>query len=166
MLHFCAIFVVFPILFYVLSYVFTLFVQMRWGKCCSGAKNFLSGMRCRKYLIFHGIYPIRNQIFPRAFFYTVIDTGRNLPEHPKQISRLQSRPSAFVRMCLKAALTAKRLICKKTLAGCDRSVCQPVYPEDTFGGCFRVRFLQFLGFCRKRTRSEGQIVSCSELEIF
>ena len=96
----------------------------------------------------------------------VIDTGRNLPEHPKQIKLMQSRPQAFVRMCLKAALTAKRLICKKTLAGCDRAVCQPVYPEDTFGGCFRVRFLQFLGFCRKRTRSEGQIVSCSELEIF
>ena len=89
-------------------------------------------MRCRKYLIFHGIYPIRNQTFPRAFFYTVIDTGRNLPEHPKQISRLQSRPLAFVRMCLKAALTAKRLICKKTLAGCDRAVCQPVKPEDRF----------------------------------
>ena len=35
-------------------------------------------------------------------------------------------------MCLKAALTAKRLICKKTLAGCDRAVCQPVKPEDRF----------------------------------
>ena len=42
----------------------------------------------------------------------------------KQISRLQSRPLAFVRMCLKAALTAKRLICKKTLAGCDGSISQ------------------------------------------
>ena len=106
-------------------------------------------MRCRKYLIFHGIYPIRNQIFPRAFFYTVIDTGRNLPEHPKQISRLQSRPLAFVRMCLKAALTAKRLICKKTLAGCDRAVCQPVYPEDTFGGVFVSDFCNFSAFAEK-----------------
>ena len=31
--------------------------------------------------------------------FTTIDTGRNLPEHPIQISRLQSRPLAFVRMC-------------------------------------------------------------------
>ena len=105
MLHFCAIFVVFPILFYVLSYVFTLFVQIRLGKCCSAAKKFLQAAGSPH---IHIISP-------------VIDTDRNLPEHPKQIRLMQSRPQAFVRMCLKAALTAKRLICKKILAGCDRA---------------------------------------------
>ena len=117
MRHFRGIshFVLFPFLCFHTICTDKIREMLQWGE------NFLSGMRCRKCRIFHGIYPIRNQTFPRAFFYMVIDTGRNLPEHPKQISRLQSRPLAFVRMCLKAALTAKRLICKKTLAGCDRA---------------------------------------------
>ena len=50
--------------------------------------------------------------------------GANMPEHPKQISRVQSRPLAFARMCLKAALTAIRLICTKTMAGCDMLIPQ------------------------------------------
>ena len=44
---------------------------------------------------------------------------RNLPKHPQQIRLMQSRPQAFVRMCRQAALTALRLICTNTMAGCD-----------------------------------------------
>ena len=84
---------------------------------------------------------------------------------PTQIGRMQSRPLAFGRMWRKAALTAKRLICKNTLAGCDGlipytiRVTFQVLLEDTIWPSNRVLFLQKSEKCKNRTRNRPHNVS-------